>query len=412
KAQLVPPYTYKAVGLDDVRFVPLQGTADMSPRDILARHPKGTAYAHLVGGQAPLLLDSQGQVLSFPPIINGTLTTVTEATTDVLVDVTGTEERAVAKALNIVAAHLAEMGGKVQAVRILEGKRKVVSPDLAPEKRTMSPMRANLLLGLALKPAEMAKALQRMGHGAKVHAGKLAVEVPAFRNDVLHEVDLIEDVAVGHGYANFPYEKPRAVTYGRALPVEAQAAKAREVLLGLGFTEVMTLSLTSERQDYDALGFEAGLPHVRVRNPITEEHTMVRATLLGALLATLEKNVHRDYPQQVFEVGDVVQVRDGLPANVRAAGWVKAHSKAGFSEAKSIAMALVRDLRLDAEVQPFEAGPCIPGRCAALVAPGRDDKGVIGWFGELHPRTLEAFKMTQPAIAMELRLDAAPLQEA
>jgi phenylalanyl-tRNA synthetase beta chain len=151
---------------------------------------------------------------------------------------------------------------------------------------------------------------------------------------------------------------------------------------------------------------------VRVRNPVTEEHTTLRATLLGSLLATLEKNVHRDYPQQVFEVGDVVRAGRGLPENARALAWVRAHSKAGFSEAKSVAMALVRDLRLDAEVRPFEAGPCIPGRCAALLAPGGEDKGVIGWFGELHPRTLAAFHLVQPAIAMELRLDAPALREA
>jgi phenylalanyl-tRNA synthetase beta chain len=413
---LEPPYRYAAVGLDDVRFVPLQGSAEMTPREVLGKHPKGQAFAHLVGERAPLLTDSRDQVLSFPPIINGTLTTVTEATTDALVDCTGTDERAVDKALNIVATHLAEQGGRVEAVTVLEGKRKRVTPDLSPERWTVRPASVKALLGLDLTPAQMARALQRMGHGAKAQQGRLLVDVPAYRTDILHEVDLVEDVAIGHGYANFPYERPRAVTYGQPLAVERRCAQAREVLLGLGFTEVMTLSLSSESQQYAALGLEE-VPRARVRNPVTEEHTMVRTSLLASLLGTLQKNVHRDYPQQVFEVGDVVQAGpEGMPANVRFVGWVRAHSRAGFSEAKGLALALARDLGLDADVTPAEPGPCVPGRCAALVARADSEVAAKGesfaWFGELHPRALSAFGLGQPAIAMELRLGKEALREA
>lgn len=412
KGRLVPPYTYKAVGLDEVSFVPLQGGEKMTPRDILAKHPKGQDFAHLVGERAPLLVDSLGQVLSFPPIINGTLTTVTEQTRDVLVDVTGLDERAVDKALNLVVTHLAEQGGRVESVTLLEGKRKLVTPDLAPERWTARPAAVNQLLGLELKPQEMAKALQRTGHGARVAKGKLLVQVPCYRTDILHEVDLVEDVAIGHGYERFPYERPRAVSYGEPLAVERRCALAREVLLGLGFTEVMTLSLSSDAAEGQALGLPSR-PAVRIDNPVTEEHTALRTTLLASLLGILQKNVHRDYPQQVFEVGDVVWTGDGMPANARMLGWVKAHSKAGFSEAKSLALALARDLGLPSEVAPLDpedpfAAAFIRGRAAVLGS--REDP--VGWFGELHPRTLEAFGLGQPAVAMELRLGGEPQREA
>jgi phenylalanyl-tRNA synthetase beta chain len=406
KARLAPPYTYKAVGLDEVAFVPLQGSAPMTPREILGKHPKGMAFAHLVDGErAPLLVDSRDQVLSFPPIINGTLTTVTESTTDVLVDVTGPDARAVRNAMNLVATSLAEAGGTLRSVTLLEGRKKRTSPDLAPQAWKLQADAAPNLLGLALTPAQQAKALQRMGHGATPGKGSLKVEVPAYRVDVLHAVDLVEDVAIGHGYANFPYAKPEAVTYGKAHPLEVEGARAREVLLGLGFTEVMTLSLASDALELDQLGLTAR-PAARVANPITEDHTSLRTTLLGSLLALLQKNVHREYPQQVFEVGDVVwHMGEGLPSNARMVGWVKAHSRANFAEAKGLALAIARDLALPAQVQALDpqdpfAGVFIQGR-AATIGPKEDP---WGWFGEISPRTLDAFGLGQPAIAMELRL--------
>ncbi|HEV8360246.1 MAG TPA: phenylalanine--tRNA ligase subunit beta, partial [Candidatus Thermoplasmatota archaeon] len=208
KARLKAPYTYKAVGLHDVSFLPLQGTEELTPGEILAKHPKGQAFAHLVKDNAPLLVDSAGKVLSFPPIINGTLTTVTEQTRDVLVDVTGPDERAVTKALALVTTHLAEQGGKVQSVTIQEGTKRLVTPDLAPEPWKLRAETVHELLGLDLTPAQIAKALQRAGHGAKPSKSGVQVQVPCYRVDILHEVDLVEDVAIGHGYANFPYEKP------------------------------------------------------------------------------------------------------------------------------------------------------------------------------------------------------------
>lgn len=412
KARLVPPYTYKAIGLDDVAFVPLQGTEPQTPREVLGKHPKGMAYAHLVGERAPLLVDSVGQVLSFPPIINGTLTAVTDATTDVLVDVTGPDERAVTKAMNLVVTHLAEMGGRIEGVTLHEGRKGRASPTLEPERWTLPLARAPERLGIALTAAQQARALERMGHAAKAKGKSLEVLVPAYRADILHEVDLIEDVAIGHGYANFPYEKPRAVTYGRPLDVERAGALAREVMVGLGFTEVMTLTLVSEATELDRLGL-TGRPAVRIGNPVTEDSGSMRTTLLGPLMALLEKNVHRDYPQQVFEVGDVVwYMGEGTPVNARMLGWVRAHSKAGFSEAKSVALAVARDLALPLQVgaldpqDPF-AGVFVPGRAAILGA--ADDP--VGWFGELSPKTLDAFGLTQPAIAMELRLGAPKAEE-
>ncbi|HEV8361301.1 MAG TPA: hypothetical protein VGR28_12690, partial [Candidatus Thermoplasmatota archaeon] len=187
---------------------------------------------------------------------------------------------------------------------------------------------------------------------------------------------------------------------------------AREVLLGLGFTEVMTLSLTSDEQEGAALGL-AKRPAVHIANPITTEHTTLRTTLLGSLLGLLSKNTHRDYPQQVFEVGDVVWwMGQGAPVNARLLGLVNAHSKASFSEAKSLALALARDLGLPKQVEALDpqdpfASVFIAGRAAVL---GKQ-ADPVAWFGELHPRTLEAFGMGQPAIALELKLGGAPASE-
>jgi len=408
RAALSPPLAYEAVPPDSVSFVPLQGEKEMTLREILAEHPKGRAYAHLLAGSPryPLLRDAKGQVLSFPPIINGTLTTVTGTTRDLFVDVTGTDEIACRRALAIVAAHFAEDGAKLRAVTIRAGARRVRTPDLSPSRRTLDPARARALLGFDLSPRDMAACLARMGHRASFSRGRLRVESPAWRTDLLHEVDLVEDVAIGHGYREVPETAPRSVTFGAPLASERVGEAAREAMLGLGYSEVMTLSLTSDRESHEALHVLRS--RVTLANPITEDHTIVRTSLLPSLLSILRANVRRDLPQQIFEVGDVVTpVPKGPPENRRMLAAVRIAPRASFTEAKSLAQALLRDLALPWQIRATEHGAFVEGRCGGLF---RDDEP-WGVFGEIHPRTVEAFGLGNPVIALELRLPLRPLAE-
>src|SRR5581483_6101824 len=419
-APLAPGFRYGTVGLDALRFVPLADPREMTPREILADHEKGKAYAHLLAGHAsvPLILDAKGGVVSLPPVINAQRTAVTTATRDVFVDVTGTDRWAVERALNMIVTALAEAGGRIESVEIDEGGRKRATPDLAPETKELSVAETNRLLGTDLDAAAVASRLERLGPGrgrlppapgapgpgrkAKGR-GHVVVQVPAYRADVLHPADLMEDVAIGHGINAFTPLPLRAVTAGAALPENQLAERARTSLVGLGFLETMSLTLSNPRSQFAKMQRPPS-SHVDVKNPATEDFTMLRTSLLPGLLEILKKNAHRDLPQRLFEVGMVTHVNEhGHVVNERRVAGVVIQGRSSFSEVKGIVQALARDLRWELAVIKTDDPAFVAGRCA-----GVPERGV---FGEVHPAVLEAFGLSHPVTAFELHLARGPGEE-
>ena len=399
---LAPPFTYGTTTLDAPSFVPLQETAEMTPRDVLEKHPKGTAYAHLLAGHArvPLILDAKGGVVSMPPVINAARTSVTTRTRDLFVDVTGTDAWAVERALNLIVTSLAEAGGRIETVEILSGARRRVTPDLEPELRELPADLTNRLLGIPFTPAEIAERLRRMGFGATSGEESVHVEVPAYRADILHPWDLVEDVAIGHGVNHFDHMPLRTPTSGASLPENQLAERARMSLIGLGFLEVMSLTLSNPRDQFDRMARPPS-GAVQVKNPVTEDHTLLRVSLLPGLLNVLKKNAHRDLPQRLFEVGMVTHVdHDGRVLNERRVAGVVIAGRSSFSEVKGIVQAILRDLRWEGDVVRTDDPSFLAGRCGGIAA-----RGV---FGELHPKVLEAFGLGHPVTAFEFHLGRGP----
>lgn len=394
--KVTPPYTYKAVLPPDVRFTPLGLAQELDLLEILTKHEKGREYAHLVASQPvfPIITDARGQVLSFPPVINGILTQLTPDTRNLFIDVTGTDLEAVNGCLAILSTALAERGGRIQTVTTTYSDRTFVTPDLAHRAHSLVLRRANELLGLSLKPAEAVEGLRRMRHDARASGDAISVLSPAYRLDLLHEVDLAEDLAIASGYDRYPRGLPRRQTIGESLAANDFAETLRVLLVGYGYQEVMSLTVASPKD-----GFETP-DRVVIRNPLSEDLTTLRSSLLPSLMNIFRLNKHRELPQRVFEISEVV-----LEArNVRRIGAAAIHHKASFTEAKSLVLSLMRDVGHTAEVDAVEDRNFLPGRAASVHVDG----GEIGRFGEVHPRILEAYTLVQPVMAFEL--DVEPLR--
>jgi phenylalanyl-tRNA synthetase beta chain len=398
-----PPFIYKAVEPESVSFVPLACTETMNLREILERHDKGIAYASVLDGMSkyPIILDREGSVLSFPPIINGVLTQVTEETRNIFLDVTGTDYAAVNLTLNIISTALAERGCRLESVVMRYPKRAPFrTPSLLSKKRTLEPALANRLLGTELAVDAMMAALRRMMYDAELHDGRLEVSVPAFRPDILHEVDLVEDIAIGHGFFNLEGVLPRAMTFGRELASGFKDQRVRQAMIGLGYNEMMSFVLTSRGKQSWALA-QSDVPS-ELLNPVIEDQTVLRTALAPSLLELLRINKHHDLPQRLFEVGEVVEGH----RNRRRLAAVFIHHKASFTEAKALAEAVLRELGHDGAyiVKPDDRPGFIKGRCASIVL--TDGLRTAGWFGELHPKVIVDFELGHPAGAMEIDLDA------
>lgn len=403
---LVAPYTYLGADPAATRFMPLQGDREMDMREVLDEHPKGVEYAWILEGakRFPLIVDAKGQVLSFPPIINGTVTAVRGDTEDLFLDVTGLDRHACMGSLRILATMLAERGGRLEAVRVGYPDRTEVMPDLSSSRRRVGVRYIASWTGIAIGAAEMAKALRAMGMDAEptVDGEHVDVEVGPWRMDVMHDVDIAEDVAIGFGYDRVAGVLPERVTFGVDAPTEAVQGRAHASLRGRGYTEVMSLVLSSEAEQYGRMRLPVPEARVRVLNPVSESFTTLRSHLLPSLLGHLGRNTHHEYPQGLYEVGEVV-VGEGHRNALRAAA-VHAHAKAGFTMAKSLAEGVARDLGLAgaAKVEAMGHPSFIEGRCARLTVDGR----AVAWFGEVHPEVLEAFGIAQPTVALELDLEA------
>jgi phenylalanyl-tRNA synthetase beta chain len=394
-----PPFTYTAVKPDDVSFVPLGKTEPMNLEEILQRHEKGVDYAYILEGKEryPVIFDKKGEVLSFPPIINGILTTVTEQTKDVFIDVTGTDLNAISGVLNIVATLLAERGGRIQSVK-LTGHAHATTPDLKPIRMELDPDYCNSILGLKLDNDEMASCLERMGHDVKIEKHRLVVHSPATRMDLLHPVDLVEDVAKGYGYAKFGKARPKVQAIGAERPIERASDLVRHLMIGYDYYEVTTLTLSSQKEQFEGMRLPIE-EVVEILNPISEDHTCLRVHLLPSLLAVLRKSKHRDLPQRIFEVGDVLK---GTNRRKHLAA-VAVHPKASFTEMKSLVEGVLRDLVVSCTIVSSDNPMFIDGRAADLLIDGQP----FGHFGEMHPEVIINSELGYPVIGFEIDLDTA-----
>jgi len=381
---------------DEVSFIPLQGSERMTPAEILKGHDKGKAYAFVLEGKKryPLIVDANGEVLSFPPIINGVATAITEDTKDILVDCTGTDLNAVKHAVNILTTALAERGGKIKTVKIHQDGKTVRAPDLEPTRTETCLGAINNWIGTSLSSEQVVDSLKRMGHGAKSVGEKVEVLTAAFRADILHPVDLAEDVAIGHGFEKFGNTLPKWATFGREDDLIAFSDSLKEILIGLGYFEVVTLSLSNPRDQYAAMGLVDDRTAIHVKNPVSEEHVLLRTSLLPSLLTILRKNKHRDLPQRVFEIGDVVRNAH----NKKLLAALSIHGKASFTEIKSVVQSVLLGVGMSCEVEAFDNPTFIKGRCARTTVGGE----TVGMFGEISPSTITAFDLKYPVVAFEL----------
>jgi phenylalanyl-tRNA synthetase, beta subunit len=389
------PFTYKAVSPNEVKFIPLASTEVLDLDGILKKHPKGVEYANLLRGKKkyPIITDADDNVLSFPPIINGVLTTVTTGSKNLFIDVTGTDEKAVKGALDIVVTSLAERGGRIECVN-MKGVVSRVSPDLSSQNASISVKKAEKFIGVNLGTEGVINSLKRMGMDAKADRSDIVkVNISPTRLDIMHEVDIFEDIAIGYGFEKFGGPYTTTQTTGNLGQDTLFSEKIRDVLVGLGFTEVTTLTLSNEREEFEI----SCLPKVEnttILNPITEDHTCLRSYLMPSLMRILRHNKHRELPQKIFEIGFVALGHSTIPHLCA----LQTASRTSFTEIKSIAEAIMRESDVKYDIIPCDHKTFIDGRGASIIVNGKE----IGVFGEVSPRVITDFEITHPIMMFEV----------
>jgi len=396
------PIKFEARKPADIKFIPLEADREMNGLQILQLHPTGREYAHLLEGKEkfPVFVDAKGEILSMPPIINSHKTgKVTETTKDVFIECSGFDFEILKKTLNIFVVMFAEMGGKIFQMKLLYGKEKILTPDLIPEKIKINLKNVNKLLGTNLKDSETKIYLEKMGYNYNTKTK--TAEVPAWRTDIMHEVDLIEDIAIAYGYDNFKPEIPSIATTGEIRKVEILKKKIAEILCGLSMIEISNYHLITKD---DSKRYELK-ENIEVEDS-KSEFRILRPNLLVSILETLRKNIDAEYPQRIFELGVSFKKSEDAETGIKETEKLCvaiASPNTGFTEIKQVTEYLLRMLGkenfivTEAPENPY----FIDGRAAQILLNNKP----IGLIGEIKPQILENIGIKMPISAMEIDIE-------
>lgn len=399
--KLKPPFRYVAV--KDASYVPLGYAEEMTLEEILKNTDKGREYAHLVRrGNYPLLTDSEGQILSFPPILNAEYNKVTEETRNVVIDVTGTEPYLMLRVLNIVVTSVAERSTSpvIESVRIIgtrEDTQIEETPQLLGKEITVSRHEIRRVLGFDIEIDEVTRILERMGFIASASGDEINVWIPPYRVDVHGVPDIVEDIAIGFGYNRIETYAPPPTHFGLKHPVERFSDVIRDVMSGLGMQEVVNFMMT----DSEVLELVTDSKYVNVLNPKMKTYSAIRNSMLPSLLLAAKVNYERVNTLEIFEVGDVVEVRDtGEAESVRKVGFLLMGDGYTLTDGLVVVKSLIVTLGAEFATSKTSSKAYIEARAANVMANGIK----VGEVGEVHPSILVSLGIRKPVVAGEIYL--------
>ncbi|MBT3865721.1 phenylalanine--tRNA ligase subunit beta [Candidatus Woesearchaeota archaeon] len=371
------------------KFRALEDRQEKTIQRILEEHPKGKDYAHLLNKkEVPIWIDAKDQVLSMPPIINSEETKVTIDTKDIFLDLTGTDPIAIDQALNILVTALVDRGGKIYSVNN--------TPNLNPKKIKININRLNKLLGTNLAKSQISKLASKMG--LSYSQSNSTMLYPAYRADILSEVDITEDIAIAYGYNNFKTSLPNISTIAEEEPFERFKNQIGEICIGLNLQEVSSYHLSNKEDETTKMNTK--VQTVKVINSISNEYNVLRPWIIPSLMNILKINRHNEYPQNLFEMGKVF-IRKGInieePTRL---GITLCNHNTDFTEARKVLDAIFSSLGLIPKYENTEHDSFIPGRVARVSINNKK----VAYIGELHPEVIKNFNMDMPVAAIELNL--------
>ncbi|MFC6863096.1 phenylalanine--tRNA ligase subunit beta [Halomicroarcula sp. GCM10025817] len=423
--------TYTGVDPEGETFVPLDSDAEMTPAEVIADHDTGKKYGDLVADfdRVPAIYDSIG-LFSFPPVINGQRTEVSEGSRDLFIEMTGTDQWTIDHMCNIVCYALAARGGQVERVEVEyaddapgeHAGRTLERPDLSVRSKTVTLDRIQSIIGVDLDPEQVVDYAERAGLDAEqveTEDGEVAfeVEIPPYRVDVLHPLDLVDDIGRALGFNTLEPTYPDVSTVGGRHERSRLEDAARDALVGLGFEDLLNFHMTNEAENFERMGLSVpetaddaadvvgAADPVTIQEPYSEDYTILRTWALPSLMMVLENNTHRRYPQDLAEIGLAAELDDSEntgTAEHRTVAGVLARTDASYEDAKARLQALAEAFDTDLETPPTSHPSFIDGRAAEVVLDGES----VGVVGEIHPRVLVEHDLELPVAAFEFRLAA------
>ena len=387
------------------KFIPLNSEKETTISEILVNTDVGKDYGSILGqsSQVPIILDENENTLSFPPIINAAVTTVTTKTKNLFVEVTGITKEDAEDMLAVVATILQSAGFILESIKITGAKNS--SPKLEQRKMTVSISLVNQILGLSLNSSKIISSLKKSRLDAISKGVNIICTIPAYRFDIFGPLDLVEEVALGYGIQNLEPILSPSQTIGKINYVSLKLKSLDQTMIGLGFLESLNSSLTSKRVLYDMTNRDS-TKIISVLDSKSREHTILRDSILPGLLENLSKNIHESYPQKIFETGTVFATENPISEKINFSG-ISAHKDANFTEIKSIIQsALNIGFGIKVETKTATNSTFEDGHCASIIL----NNIPIGIIGKIDSKIIENYKIRVPVVGFEISLSDSVLK--
>ncbi|XP_051839424.1 phenylalanine--tRNA ligase beta subunit [Antechinus flavipes] len=416
------PFTYTARPPSDIKFKALNQTKEHTACELMDLYKTDNHlkhFLHIIENKPlyPVIYDSNGVVLSMPPIINGNHSKITLKTRNVFIECTGTDLTKAKIVLDIIVTMFSEYCEKqftAEAAEVIypDGKS-YIYPELAYRKEMVKADLINKQVGISETPASLAKLLTRMYLKSEVigDGNQIEIEIPPTRADIIHACDIVEDAAIAYGYNNIQMTMPKTYTIANQLPLNKLTELLRYDLAAAGFTEALTFALCSQEDIADKLGMDiSATKAVHIANPKTAEFQVARTTLLPGLLKTIAANRKMPLPLRLFEISDIVlkdPSRDVGARNHRHLCAVYYNKNPGFEIIHGLLDRIMQLLNVPFGedkgyvIKAAEGSAFFPGRCAEVFAKGQS----VGKLGVLHPDVITKFELTMPCSALEINVE-------
>jgi len=320
-------------------------------------------------------------------------------TKNVFIECTGTSFENVSIALNILTTTLADMGGEIYSMEIVYQDKTIVTPDLSPKEMKLDLDYANKLLGLNLNKTQAAELLSRMGYDVKSDNNGQKVLVPAWRDDILHQTDIAEDIAIAYGYENFEAIIPKVATVAEESEFGKFKKKIVYLLVGLNMLELSTYHITNKKVLNDKMLTNTEV--IELENSLNEDYSVLRSWMIPLLMEVLSRNTHYEYPQNVFEIGRTFSKDDSSETRIKEINRlavVLSSKDVDFTSIKQVVNYVTSNLGIECSYQELNHDSFIKGRCASIAVYGMS----IGFLGEISPEVLSNFNIELPSVALEL----------
>ncbi|MFA6682265.1 MAG: phenylalanine--tRNA ligase subunit beta [Sphaerochaeta sp.] len=406
------PVHYRGVDPDKTSFVPLGMSEKLTLRDICKVHPKGKEYGPIVADSPlfPYITDDNGETLSFPPVINSARIGAVEiGDSELFLELSGTNLPDMLLAASIMACDMSDLGFEILPVKVIfpeetQFGKEITVPYYFQEPTSCPLALVHKTLGEKMTGEVAVASLKKMGIYAFYSDETIYATVPEFRNDFLHPCDLVEDIMIGYGLGNFQPEMPQDFTVGRLTAEEEMGRKVKDIMVGLGFQE-MIYNYLGSRREYATNMEVDGKQYISIANPMSENYEMVRPSIIPSMMESESVSGHAPFPHKIFEVGKVAFLDDSDNSGTTTRnnlGFLSSDSVMGFNEVSSLVNTLMYFLGKEYSLASLDGDTrFIEGRSAAVML----GETKIGVFGEISPKVLENWGSSMPTVACEIDLD-------